>query len=151
MSGDRRAWQEMRARVDETDGKRVRVGIVGSQAAAAHGDSGATNGEIALYHEFGTRRMLSRPFIRMTFSDEGNERALRALQERLIAQVVAGKMTTEQALGMIGAWAAGAIRATIRNGSFAPLAPSTVARKGSSKPLVDTGQLAGAVSWVVES
>lgn len=149
MPGDTRAWREVRARVAAIGRRHVRAGVVGAAASAAHGDSGATNGEIAAYNEFGTRTVPSRSFVRATFRDPARLAELRALHVRLLGLVVEGRMSLDQALGLIGAWSVGAIRATIAGGDFAPLAPSTVARKRSSKPLVDTGQLAGAVSWVV--
>ena len=40
-------------------------------------------------------------------------------------------------------------RAHIRNGNWVPNAPATIRRKGSDRPLIDTGQLVNAVEYEV--
>jgi hypothetical protein len=59
-------------------------------------------------------------------------------------------MTTAMALGQMGNFLVGAVRKQIRNGHFVPLKPATIRRKGSSKPLIDTGQMMNGVTYVVE-
>lgn len=149
MPGSAKGWDYARAKVAEIGRASVRAGVVGPAASAQHGDGPATNGEIAIAMEYGTPMIPARPFVAQTFADPMRRAELALLQGRLIGAVMAGKMSRDQALGLLGAWAAGAIRATIRDGDFAPLAPATIAAKGSSKPLVDTGQLAGAVGFEV--
>ena len=39
---------------------------------------------------------------------------------------------------------------SIFNGSWAPNAPSTLKRKAGKQPLVDTGAMAGSVTWVIK-
>jgi hypothetical protein len=43
------------------------------------------------------------------------------------------------------------VNQTVRSGAGVPppLKPATIARKGSSRPLVDTGRLLSAITWVV--
>jgi hypothetical protein len=50
------------------------------------------------------------------------------------------------AAGMV---AADQIKKTIRDGAWVPNSPTTVARKGSSKPLIDTGHMIQSVTYVV--
>jgi hypothetical protein len=38
----------------------------------------------------------------------------------------------------------------MQSGNFAPLAPSTIARKGHDLPLVDSGELVGDTTYVVK-
>ena len=52
-------------------------------------------------------------------------------------------------LHMAGVIAVRAVQDKIVAGPFAPLQPRTVARKKSSRPLIDTGQLRQSVSYVV--
>jgi hypothetical protein len=52
-------------------------------------------------------------------------------------------------LGLLGEWFVGRTKAEMKNGSFQALAPSTVKAKGSTKPLVDTGQLRNSVTQKV--
>ena len=39
------------------------------------------------------------------------------------------------------------IQRSIADGGFAAFAPSTIKKKGHSKPLLDTGAMYGAVTW----
>lgn len=130
----------------------VRVGIVGAAAEQSHAGSDLTNGEIALLHEYGnpSTNLPERAPVRTTFRDAANKAALAALQKLLLGKVLKGTMQPRRALGLLGAWGANAIQATIASGNLPPpLAPRTVAAKGSSAVLVDTGQLARSVTWVV--
>lgn len=55
----------------------------------------------------------------------------------------------EQAADMIGAKAAAVMKNTIRDFDNPPNAPSTIARKKSDNPLVDTGLMMQSVTWDV--
>ena len=39
------------------------------------------------------------------------------------------------------------IQRTIASGGFVPNAPGTIAKKGHSKTLIDTGEMYGAIDW----
>ncbi len=54
-------------------------------------------------------------------------------------------------LARVGALIAGQLRQSIVDTNEPPLKPATIRRKGSSKPLVDTGVLLGSVDFEVES
>jgi hypothetical protein len=41
------------------------------------------------------------------------------------------------------------VKVKILDGDFEPNAPSTIAKKGSSHPLIDTGQEKNSVTWEV--
>lgn len=146
------AWREVRRRIDAAADRvpRLRVGVVGTEAKQVHAESGLTNAEIAVIHEFGAPRanIPERSFIRSTLRDPDVRRRLRALQANLARAVIAG-MDQKKALGTMGEFLASQIRATITRGVDPPLKPATIARKGSSKPLIDTGQLRRAISWVI--
>ena len=74
------------------------------------------------------------------------EQVIRGLTKRIIE----GKLTREQALEQFGAWAAGQVQAFISAGRVVPpLDPTTIARKGSSIPLIDTGQLRQSITYEV--
>jgi hypothetical protein len=55
----------------------------------------------------------------------------------------------EQGLNLAGLVLVGAIQDKIVAGPFEPLRPATIRRKGSSRPLIDTGQMRQAVSYVI--
>lgn len=95
-----------------------------------------------------------RSFLRSTFERSDVLARVNGLALRAVRGVTAGKLTWPQALGQVGAWAAAQVKATIRTKlTVGPEdqanAPSTIARKGSSTPLVDTGGLLGRISWIV--
>lgn len=54
-----------------------------------------------------------------------------------------------EALKMIGEHVAGALRQSVVDTNSPPLKPATIARKGFSKPLVDTGHMLNSVDYEV--
>jgi len=64
-------------------------------------------------------------------------------------QVLDGKITGHAALDAIGGYAATHIQQFMVDLKHPPNAPITIARKGSSNPLIDTGQLMNSVTWQV--
>ncbi|WP_230951215.1 hypothetical protein [Xylella fastidiosa] len=83
-------------------------------------------------------------------------RSIREHQEKYVAlhaqhlhAVLHDKMTVETALNLLGTVAAGDVKATIRHADLAPLTPQTIQRKGSSAPLIDTGQMIQSITHEV--
>ena len=64
-------------------------------------------------------------------------------------RVIKRELTPEQLADLLGQKYVGQIQARISAGIPPPLAESTIARKGSSVPLIDTGQLRSAVTYEV--
>lgn len=115
---------------------------MGGRPAAANPPSLA---DVGAFHEFGTKHIPARPWLTLGVAA--------AEPEKLMAQatedVMSGKRTAEQALERMGLGAQGAIQKTITKGIDPPLAASTVEAKGSSKQLIDTGRLRGAITYDV--
>ena len=134
-----------------------------SPGAANDTSSGLTVAEVATFHEFGVSPFTvvsgfdedgaasgyehpgvpQRSFIRAWF-DESQP----FIAQTLVSQmqlVVAGKLTPEQAGERIALAFEGSMKQRISRGIPPPNAPSTIARKRSSKPLIHTGQLRGAI------
>ena len=88
-----------------------------------------------------------RSYLRAWFDE--NVDVLQATMERLIGQVVEGKISGRAALETIGGYVATHVQAYMVDLKTPPNAPSTIARKGSSNPLIDTGQLKDAITWRV--
>lgn len=136
-------WMAIRKRVIEIAARDryVKVGVIGDEELAT----------IAAVHEYGSpqNNIPERSFIRRTFSEK--EAAHRAFLARVVTQILRGTLTVDRGLGMIGAWGAAEVKKTITAGPHIPppLSPRTIARKGSDRPLVDTGQLVGAITWEV--
>lgn len=139
-------WKTLLKSVVEMNTARARVGVLGGKAEEEHRGGDVTNAELAAIHEFGTEDIPERSFLRATFYGTRNAE-LRALTARLCKLVLEGKMNVKRAIGIIGAWGARAVKAEIVAGIDPPLQEATIERKGSSTPLIDTGQLLGAITW----
>jgi len=129
-------------------GPNVTVGVQGTQAAETR-KFGETNAAIAAIHEFGSidGRIPQRSFIRAPMDRE------RALINRMLEVAVRSTARDGNArkhLGIVGARArAEMVRTIDQSIGLAPLAAATVARKRSSRPLIDTGQLKASLTWKV--
>lgn len=128
----------------------VRVGVLGN--TAPRDGKGLDNAELALVMEFGTRngRIPARPFLGGTAERKNGEWL--ALLGKAIPKVLEGKLTIERALALVGERAAADVKRTITSSEgLAANAPSTIRRKGSSRPLIDTGRLLQSISYDVAS
>lgn len=139
-------WRRIKRQVRELHGRGVKVGLTASSGS----NSGVAVVDIAAFNEFGTQHIPARPFLRNAF--DTNERAVRPLAKSLASAVVAGTMTADQVLDRLGLWMQDKIQESIRTAFrwAAPNAPSTIRKKGSSKPLIDKGVLLRSVSYEKE-
>lgn len=114
-------------------------------------EEGTSVAMIAAVHNFGVpeKGIPERPFMTQGIA-HGRER-FNALNRRNIPLVLQGQMTTDQALGQLGAMAVGAIQQEIKNGEFKALKQSTMDEKGSTRPLIDTGQMLQTTTFVIEN
>lgn len=126
----------------------VKVGIFGERADAAHAGTEKSNVEIAGFQEFGTKTIPSRSYIRATVDAEKGK--IRQLQKKLAEQIIKRRTTEVQGLNLIGSFVTGAMQKRIQGGLSPALKPATIKRKGSSKPVLDTGQIVQSLTWVVE-
>ena len=81
-----------------------------------------------------------------TGHDENVDRIIKQT-ERALGQVVIGKMSIDDLLDLYGEQMATAIKTYMRDLKSPPNHPYTVEQKGSSNPLVDTGQLIESIVW----
>ena len=134
-------WEAIKREVERAQRREVAVGIL----QGSNDSEGASIAEYATYNEFGTQDVPSRPFMAMSFDE--NVAAINSDFQRQSKRLVAGEVTAEQALTIIGMKHAGRVQNTITGRNIPPaLAPSTVAaKKGSTKTLVDTGAMVNAV------
>ena len=103
--------------------------------------TGAQLLEIAKAHEFGTQMIPERSFLR-AWADE----AAQEIRQRFESIEKADTNAYER----IGAWAAGQVQARISRGILPANHPKTIAKKGSSTPLIDTGLLRSSITWKVQ-
>lgn len=95
---------------------------------------------VAYKNEYGNPRIPPRPFFRGAIfnnSDKWGDLALKFFK----------RADSETALGMLGESIRGDIIRSIDKTNTPPNSPVTIARKGSSKPLVDTGLLRASVTF----
>lgn len=144
-------WRAMLKRARDLASKEasVKVGILVDAPAKDHdGESGPlTIAQVAALHEFGApeANIPMRSFVRATVDEQRTEIA--KLQHVVAGKCLAGTTTTGQGLDLIGAKVASMMIRKINSGIAPPLAQSTIDAKGSSKPLVDTGQLKSSITW----
>ncbi len=125
------------------------VGVHEAEGSAVSEKSGAvTLVQIASFHEFGTSRTPRRSFI-ADWSDEFEEEHKRQLRQMAQAVYKGTIPSAEQGLARLGNLYVGEVQRRISQGIAPPLKPGTVKRKGSSMPLIDTGQLRSSIRFVV--
>ncbi|TAA61872.1 hypothetical protein [Shinella sp. JR1-6] len=136
----------------------VKVGFI-------KGEADADVIQRAIWQEFGTRGGASgggwggpvpeRPFMRnaMRENTSGYRNLLRKEATRIVQAVAmgnSGDVAKSAALSRLGIRAQGDIQGMITAIVSPPNAPATIALKGSSKPLIDTGELRNSVAWKLD-
>ena len=120
---------------------------VGFQSGKDTQEDGTDICDIAAWNELGTEHMPSRPFIRNSVDNHSDEINSFLMEKRndLVNGASARKVLNE-----IGIFQKDLIQTEIVNGSFEPNAEATIKKKGSSKPLIDTGRMRQSVNYVVQ-
>lgn len=144
-------------------GAGVKVGVLEeSKAGSEVREGGLSNAQIAAIHEFGNNHVPERSFMRSTF----NENRFKYVEnlKTLIIRVLSGRLTIDQAFGIVGSKFAADVKKKITTGAGVPPpnAPSTIARKrakggwngkqgrkGAIRTLIDTGRMVGSITWIV--
>ena len=137
---------------------KVKVGFPAGEA-----DSDVINR--AVWNEFGTRGGASgggwggpipeRPFMRNAMRDGRGEleSVIKAAAKAIIREVATGgngPAAKRRGLAKLGIKAQGMIQSEITSLSSPPNSPVTIALKGSSNPLIDSGEMRQAVSFKIE-
>lgn len=89
----------------------------------------------------------ARPFLTEGVKDA--TRVTSPIIERLAPKIAQGKIRPEQILEHCGQPAVGAVQERLTDGPWTPNAPATVEAKGSSRPLIDEGQMRQSITYVV--
>lgn len=108
--------------------------------------SSVTLAQVAEWNEFGTSRIPARPFIR-GFVDDRREDIMTWIKRA--TERVAKGVAPEEAFEIVGLRIQSGMQKRIADGVPPPNAASTIARKGSSKPLINTGQLRSSITYKV--
>lgn len=159
----RNNFPKIQANIEGLNGKKVSVGVLG----------GGEQSWLASIHEYGCviqvtdkmRKYLAatglhlkatttqitipeRAFLRNGF-DENKDDVIRQA-ENVLGEVVAGRMDTEQLFEMVGLLMKSRIQDYARDLDSPPNHPYTKERKGSSNPLIDSGDMIGSITYKVE-
>lgn len=116
-------------------------------AGLAKPQQDVTNVDIGVWHEFGIPKLHipERSWLRSAF-DANHDKWTKYAAE-LTKRVLSGKLSLYNALNRLGLLAATDVKKGITTGEGIPPpnSPTTIARKGSSRTLVDSGQFVGAI------
>lgn len=156
-------FPKVEASIKQIDGKKVSVGVLG----------GGEQTWLASIHEYGCRIKVTpkmrkylaatglhlkattthitipeRAFLRNGY-DECKDDVI-AKAEAVLGDVIGGKMSADNLFELVGLLMKSRIQDYARDLDSPPLHPYTVEKKGSSNPLVDTGDMIGAIDYKVE-
>lgn len=133
----------------------TRVGILGSDVEKTDEESGLTNSEIGFKNEFGsiTENIPARSFLRFPIEHKRKNiiTFLNNKKASIQKKIFNGDM--ESLNTILGIVAEGVIQdafATHGFGQWKANAPSTIAKKGSASPLIDTAELRKSISSEVK-
>ena len=137
-----KGWKKIKRELKKVHNSSVVIGYV-------RGKSSHKNILKATVNEYGSprKKIPSRPFTRYTFSKFMGKVA--NFHGKLYGQILDGKETTYKALQKIGLFYRGLLQVSIRTGPWVKNAPSTLRRKSSTKPLIDTGDMLADVQFKV--
>ena len=131
--------------LQKLDGVEVVAGMLRDSVKASNG---ASYVDIATWNEYGTRRIPSRPFIRI--SADTNRQAWAKIAQQCVNDVIDGDGPRDAAR-VIGHRMVEDIRKVFGDTSkLKANAPSTIKKKGRNEPLVDSGEMRRRVNFRVE-
>ena len=128
----------------------IRVGLPESVGSKRVGEGGRqTLAYIAAINHFGARKIPPRPFLTQTLYQKREEIA--KAQRQALLSIITFKSKPKVAFSKVGAIAASLVKRGITIGKWKGNAESTKRKKGSSKPLIDTGRLRASITYEVKS
>ncbi|MBP6018794.1 MAG: hypothetical protein KA735_04830 [Burkholderiaceae bacterium] len=141
-------FRELRTRLEGMADKEVVVGVTRA-SAGRHQTGEINNAELLAVHEFGSKdgSIPERAPVRSSMSKHQDKYV--ATHAENLRKVVRGEMPFDKSLDLLGLRAAADVQQNIRDGDFKPLKQATINRKGSSTPLIDTGNLRQSITHEV--
>ena len=140
--------EALKALAERLKGK-TRV-LVGVPKGAGVYEDGLTIATIAAVNNFGSAdgKIPPRPFLQPAINKGAPE--YQRLAEVMIPKVLSGEMTMKVLLEQMGNLAEGHVKQEITDLDTPPNAQSTIDKKGSDSPLIDTGALRQSIRYVVD-
>lgn len=139
--------QKIEAFLKDMQGHKLYVGV--TKSSNSRPKDGASNALIAYVHEFGVG-VPERSFLRSTVLEQA-QKYVKIQRDNIIPAIKSGVMTAEEAYRRLGIVASNDVKLKITNGPFTALDQKTIDRKGSSKPLIDTGELRQSITYEVRN
>ena len=143
-------WQdELLERIRKAEKQEAAVGFPRGKDGLGnpHYENGASILQVAIWNNFGTYRTPSRPFMKMATKQIQEVSA--PIIQALIAKINAGKTDGKKELEILAIQAQGIIQTVITDGGFIANAPSTIEAKNSEQPLINSGDMRKAVTYVL--
>lgn len=144
VTGNLAKFKQLIEQLKASGEKAVYVGFPAEFNEQVEGSDNFNLASLAAVLEFGNESIPSRPFLRQTLAE--NQEKYTALFVKLFESGVSIDRIYEQ----IALIAQGDVQQNIVNGKWTANAPSTIKRKKSSKPLIDTGKLRQSVRGIVK-
>lgn len=104
--------------------------------------------DVAAFNEFGTESIPSRPFMRDSVYH--NEDEIKAFLQSKVVDIIKDGKSAKQLLNEIGNFQTDVMQDTIEEGMFVLNAPSTILRKKSTNPLIDTGTMKNSIHYQIK-
>lgn len=140
VTGIERAVREIKKQLDAYKGGKI-YATVGVHSDAKPEENGESTAVVAAKNHFGVGRIPARPFL-----DKGVERERAAIATAIAKALSAGKRP-EEAVAQAALLAVRGVQKQIDDTLSPPNSPMTIARKGSSHPLIDTGNLRQSIAY----
>lgn len=146
--------------------RKITTAITGPTKVKVGFPAGSDGGVIdrAFYNEFGTAGsgkgfktpkgggfggpVPERPFMRLSMRSA--KAGLKPQMAKSAKSVLNGSSSMRAVLAKMGVYGQGEIKKTITSLSSPPNSPVTIALKGSSNPLIATGEMRQAVTWKID-
>lgn len=141
--------EQMKRSLREFGSLAIEVGIFGSDDSFYAMIAGVHEFGMTIRQEKGNIVIPERSFLRSTF-DEKNEKWFQFVKKRIPA-LLEGRIGARQLCELLGTKMVADIQKKIKDIDDPPNAASTIAQKGSSSPLIDTGGLRMRVTYKVVS
>lgn len=141
-------WRKAFANLKQLEKLEVASGILSKDGSEQH-SPGITMVDLATVHEFGTKNIPERSFIRTGYDTHENKIAIEAGKAIDAALLDTNWKAHLNRVGLLNRQ--GIIDQFKQSGDpkWTKNAPSTIKRKGSDKPLIDTGRLRQSIHFVI--
>lgn len=134
------SFDNIKKMLRELNGKEIEAGFF---PEAVHAESGVSYAEIAAINNYGTQdgHIPPRPFM---------DAAKELFQETILEELEKKKpQTAEELVNVVGEYYKWCIVSAITEYAWTPNSPLTIRKKGSSEPLIESGDMAVAVDFRV--